>query len=341
VAAISDRKSSNSVGPAAAGSLGASAGAMPPGAGGGGRQGLRCGAWFAFRAPRLGRDGGFGRHGGLGPVGGFPANQHAGLVRAQCLLAHGLERDDPVERAEQLADVVDVEPRDRVEHALGEAGPPLFGLAAENGDAGLVVGGGHVDDEATREATDETLVQGLDIGRRPVAGEDDLTARSLQRVGQPQQLGLHLPPVGEELHVIHQQQVHIEEPLAVGLAVAGRDGRVKRFDELVQGEILHRQARVDRPSRVPDGHEQMGLAETGTGVDEQRVVHGARRLGYRLGGGHRQPVGRADHQRVEPVQGVERDGHATGLPTASRLSTSSETPRRVSNTPLPWSASAA
>ena len=64
----------------------------------------------------------------------------------------------------------------------------------------------------------------------------------LERVGEPQQLGLHLAAVGQELHVVHQQQIDVDEPPAVRLALPRRDGGVKRLDELVQGEILDRQA---------------------------------------------------------------------------------------------------
>ncbi len=73
---------------------------------------------------------------------------------------------------------------------------------------------------------------------RAVAGEHDLPVGRLQRVGEPQQLGLHLAPVGEELDVVHQQQIDVEEALAVGLAVPRGDGGVERLDELVEREVL-------------------------------------------------------------------------------------------------------
>ena len=124
-----------------------------------------------------------------------------------------------------------------------EVGPPLLRLAPEDGHPGLVVGRRDVDDQPAGEAADQPLVQRLDLGRRPVAGEHDLAVGGLQRVGEPEQLRLHLPAVGEELHVVHQQQVHVEEPPAVGLALPRGDRGVERLDELVEGEILDRQAR--------------------------------------------------------------------------------------------------
>ena len=240
-----------------------------------------------------------------------PARACSGAER---LVAHRLEGDEPVERAEQLAHVVDGERGHGLEHALAEPGAALLGLPAEDGDAGLVVGRRDVDDEPAGEPADEPLVERLDLGGRPVAGEDDLAVGGLQRVGEPQQLRLHLAPVGEELHVVHQQQVDVEEPLAVGLAVPGGDGGVERLDELVEGEVLHGEPRVDRAGRMADGHQQVGLPQARAGVDEERVVHRPRRLGDRLGRGDRQAVGRPHHEGVEAVERVERDGHATGAP---------------------------
>ena len=122
-------------------------------------------------------------------------------------------------------------------------GPALLGLPPQDRDPGLVVRRRDVDDEPAGEPPDQAIVQRLDLGRRPVAGEHDLAVAGLQRVGEPQQLGLHLAPVGQELDVVHQQQVDVEEPLAVGLAVAGGDGGVKGLDELVEREVLDGQAR--------------------------------------------------------------------------------------------------
>ena len=278
---------------------------------------------------------------GLGALHRFPADQQARLVGGKGFLAHRLECDDPVERAEQLADVVDVEAGDGLQHPVAEGGASLLRLPSQDGDPRLVVRCGHVDDEAAREAADQPLIERLDVGGRPIAGQHDLAARRLQRVGQAEELGLHLAPVGEELDVVHQQEIHVEESLPVRLAVPGGDGGVKRLDELIEREVLDREARVDRPGRMPDGHQQVRLAQARPRVHEQRVVHRPRRFRDGLGGGDREPVGRPDHERVEPVEGIERDRHATGLPTASRLSTSSEMPRSVSKTPAPWSASAA
>ena len=55
---------------------------------------------------------------------------------------------------------------------------------------------------------------------------------------------------------------------------------------------------------VPDGVQQVGLAETRRAVDEQRVVRAARRLGDAQCGGERELVRRALHECLEGVARV-------------------------------------
>ena len=185
------------------------------------------------------------------PLSRRSADQHARLVRIQRPLAHRLVGDQPIQGAEQLAHVVDRETGHRLEHAVRERGPPLFRLPTKDGDPGLVVGRGDVDDETTGEPADQPLVQRLDLRWRAVAGEDDLPIGGLERVGEPEQLRLHLAPVGQELDVVHQQQIHVEESLPVRLAVTGGDRGMKGLHELIEGEILD--VEVAGRSRGPRG----------------------------------------------------------------------------------------
>ena len=147
--------------------------------------------------------------------------------------------------------------------------------------------------------------------------------------------------MGQELDVVHQQQIHVEESLPVRLAVPGGDRGVKGLHELVEREVLDVEVRVDRAGRVAHAHQQVGLPQAGAGVDEERVVHRARRFGHGLRRRDGQAVRRADHEGVEAVQRVERDRHPATAPAASRFRTSSEMPRSVSKTPVPCSASPA
>src|SRR5205814_3175650 len=117
------------------------------------------------------------------------------------------------------------------------------------------------------------------------------------------------------------------------------DTGVERLDVLVQRQVLDVQLGRGLLRRMADRHQQMRLAEAGAAVNEQRVVRRARALGHRVARRDGEPVRRAYHKAVERILGVERAGHAA-VPASSFLSTSSEMLLRVSNTPLPCSASA-
>ena len=56
---------------------------------------------------------------------------------------------------------------------------------------------------------------------------------------------------------------------------------------------------------MADGVQQVGLAQSGVAVDQQRVVRLAGRLGDRDGGGVREPVRRPDDEGLEDVLGIE------------------------------------
>src|SRR5262245_47692387 len=115
---------------------------------------------------------------------------------------------------------------------------------------------------------------------------------------------------------------------------------MERFDEIVEGEILDRDLRIDLLRGVTDRHQQVSLAQSRSGVDKERVVGRPGRLGHGAGRGRGKLVGGAHNVVVETVPRVQRSTHVTELPAARRFSTSSEIPFRVSNTPVPRTASA-
>src|SRR4029453_12064937 len=160
------------------------------------------------------------------------------------------------------------------------------------------------------------------------------------RVGEAEQLRLYFAAVGEELDIVHQQHAGFGVAAAVGVSLSCGDGRMERFDEVVEGEILNRHLGIDFLCGVPDRHQQVGLAQPGPGVDKERVVDRARGLGHGARSGRGKLVRRTPNVVVEAVPRVERSTHVTELPAARRLSTSSEIPFRVSNTPVPRTASA-
>ena len=78
-------------------------------------------------------------------------------------------------------------------------------------DPRLVVRRQNVDHEATGEPADQALVQPFDLRRRAIAGQDDLPAGALHRIDQPDELGLHLAPLAEELDVVEEEQADLRE----------------------------------------------------------------------------------------------------------------------------------
>ena len=101
---------------------------------------------------------------------------------------------------------------------------------------------------------------------------------------------------------------HVDAPVTALERVA--DAGADRVDELVEERlarhVAHPVAAVVLVDVVADGLQQVGLAEAGVAVDEQRVVGETGSFGDRQRGGMGEPVGRADDERVERVLGVQR-----------------------------------
>ncbi len=130
----------------------------------------------------------------------------------------------------------------------------------------------------------------------------------VQGVERVEELLLRLLLVLQELDVVDEEDVDVAvaaaEPLA--LAVANRVDEV--VGELLRAHVPHPRAGVEVLGVVPDGVQQVGLAEPGVTVDEQRVVRLGRRLRDCDRGGVGEPVARPDDERLEQVAGVEPGG---------------------------------
>ena len=154
--------------------------------------------------------------------------------------------------------------------------------------------------------------------RRPVGGDHDLAAAAVQVVERVEELLLELLGALEELDVVDEQHVD----LAVAAFEAGHALRAHRVDELVHHrlgrDVADALAREQLAHVMADRVQQVGLAEPGRAVDEQRVVGTGRALGHRQRGGVREAVRRADDELVERVAGIQLTSWATACRCRSR-----------------------
>jgi len=128
-----------------------------------------------------------------------------------------------------------------------------------------------------------------------------------QRVERVEEFLLRHLLAFEEMHVVHQEQVHV---VAVAPPELRHRPRVNRLDHLVDellgAEILEPHLGVLLQHRVGDRLHQVRLAEAGRAVDEQRVVGLSRRFGDGVSRGGGELVRFADDERLEGVALVER-----------------------------------
>ena len=214
---------------------------------------------------------------------------------------------DPDQRALELADVVADVGGDEGEDFGRDAAEVLgLGLLAEDGEAGLELGWLDVGDEAPLEPGAEAVLEGGDRLRRPVGRDDDLAALAVELVERVEELLLELLGALEELDVVDQEHVEVAVATLEARHRLGPDGVDELVHERLGGDVAHPLVAEHGAHVVADRVEQVGLAEPGGPVDEQRVVGPARALGDRQRGGVGEAVRRADDELVEGVAGVQR-----------------------------------
>ncbi len=193
-----------------------------------------------------------------------------------------------------------------------------LGLAAQDGDLGLEVGRADVGDQAPFEAAPQPLLQRLDVLGRGVAGEDDLLLRAVERVEGVEELLLHPLLVGQELNVVGQQHVDRAVLLAEARGAVEADRVDQLVDELLGRQVLDLQPAVLLADVVPDGVQQVGLAQAHAAVEEERVVAAPGLVGDGARGGVGELVRVADHEGVELVARLERRDPRRGADAARR-----------------------
>ena len=210
-------------------------------------------------------------------------------------------------RAFQLADVLFQMIGDVLRHVVGQVQVQQFRLALDDGHAGLKIRRLDVGGQAPLEPGAQTFLQALDLRGGTVAGQHDLLASGVQRVEGVEKLLLRRFLAGNELDVVDQQ--HVGFPVFLAELLGGVVAH--RGDDLV-GELFTIHVDDVEIGMVfldldLNGVEQVGLAQAGRPVDEQRVVGaggvGRHRLGRRVGKLVGRPLDEVLKREVVPAGG--------------------------------------
>ena len=169
----------------------------------------------------------------------------------------------------------------------------------------LEVGRLDVGDESPLEPRTETLLEPRNFVGRPIAAEDDLLLRVVERVEGVEELVLRAFLAGDELDVVDEQHVDRAIALAELEDAVVADGVDHLVHEPLGRDVGEPQRRRVLHDVLPDGVHQVRLAEADAAVDEERVVGQRRRLGDGAAGRVGELVRRADDEGVEGVARVQ------------------------------------
>src|SRR2546428_8259111 len=127
----------------------------------------------------------------------------------------------------------------------------------------------------------------------------------MQRIEGMEKLFLSTFLLGQELNVVHQQNVNVTKLVAE----AGHLVVTQRVDHLIgeflAGEVADGGLGLATFDLMSDGLHEMGLAHANTAVKEEGVIRLGRAFCDRQGGGVGKLVARADDERVKSVSRVE------------------------------------
>ena len=187
-------------------------------------------------------------------------------------------------------------------------------LLAQNRDPGLEVGRLDVSDQAPFEPRPQPFLERRDVARRAVRRHDDLRAGFVEGIEGVEELLLNPLLVLEELHVVDEQEVVRAVSLLETLDSLVTQGVDEVVHERLARDVPHGEVARVLADVLRNRLHEMRLAESGTAVDEERVVGLGGRFGNSERGGVRETIRRADHEQVERVLRV----HAPVLRCARR-----------------------
>ena len=227
--------------------------------------------------------------------------------------------DEAVRRALEIAPVGGDGAGDEVDHRLrhldtGE-GDALGGEAlGEDAPAQLCIRRHQFHQQTAGEARAHPRVEGLELARRPVAGDHHLAGAVDQGVEGVAELGLAAVAL-QELHVVDDQEVDLAQRVLEVQRRVGLQGGDEAVHEVLGGEIEHPPAAVAL-RLAGDRLQEVRLAEADRRLHEQGVErHRLARTGAGdlPGGGERQRIRAPFQERVEGEARVERRAGEGGL----------------------------
>ena len=236
-----------------------------------------------------------------------PGSSEARTCRPSCSCASAIRADARL----QLARAGEREPRQRLVHPGAQLHAEPRGLAADDLEARLGLGRGHVDDQPAGELAVELLAD-VDLGGGERGREDDLRPRPDDLVPDAQQLLLGAAAPGQQVHVVQEDDVALQQLVGERLQGAGGDGGGDVVDQLVGGAADDVEVGATVQRQVADGVQQVRLADAGLAVEEERVVAGARRLGGTARGGRGHLAAGAGDEGVEGEARVRLEPHRLG-----------------------------
>ena len=181
----------------------------------------------------------------------------------------------------------------------------VLSLLPQNRDTSLQLRRLHIHIQARAETRTHTLSETGQLLRRQIRGNHDLLLVVVQGVKRMEELLHRRLFTRQKLDIVNQQNVNIAVNLLERrtLIVTNRVNEIVR--ELLRIHVAHPQIRVQILGVVADRVQQVGLTQTRTAVDEQRVVDNAGLLRHRESARVRKAVGLTNHEGVEGVVRVQ------------------------------------
>ena len=162
-----------------------------------------------------------------------------------------------------------------------------------------------LDHQAGAEALGQAVLEIGQVVGAAVGGHHQLAPGVEQGVEGVEELLARLGPAGEELDVVDQDDVGAAEVVLEVLGAVAAHRVDEAGGELLDRGVADAQPRAVALDVVADRVQQVGLAEPGRAVQEERVVRLGRQLGDGQRGGVGEAVALADHELVEAVLRVE------------------------------------